>query len=251
MTEAIRLLSSPPATLSEPKSLPPSHVLLEDPFSSPSCFYTTDGHDSFPAPSAYLRNRHAWIHIFPEGRVHQHPHRSMRYFHWGVARLILEADVCPDIVPMWIEGTDAVLPEERSTPRWAPRPGKNVGIWIGDCVSGAEQERGRGKRVFGEMRDRWRALVEQERHWDPASQKVTGSEGILGIIKDEELRSGSEAVKLRMECAMEVRKLVLEVRRRRGLPDEDPKAGWADTWQEEGGRREGNMKDGSQVEDAT
>lgn len=159
--------------------------------------------------------------------------------------------MCPDIVPMWIEGTDEILPEGRPPPRWAPRPGKRVGIWIGDCVSGAEQEDGRGNGVFKEMRDRWRALVEREQDWGLKSQKATGVIGKLGVLKDEELRNGREAVELRMECTKEVRKLVLKVRRRRGLPDEDPKAGWADTWREEGGRREGKMEDGSQVEDAT
>ena len=71
------------------------------------------------------------------------------------------------------------------------------------------------------------------------------------MLENEELRNGKEAVALRMECAMEVRQLVLEVRRRRGMPDEDPKAGWVETWKEEGSKKEGRMKDGSWVVDAT
>ena len=259
MTEAIRLLSAPHPFHNHPSSLPPSSrppapssLPVADPFSSPSHFYSTNGHDAFPAPSNFQRNRRAWIHIFPEGRVHQHPHRSMRYFRWGVARLILEADACPDIVPIWLEGTEEILPEDRSPPRWLPRAGKKVGVWIGEQVRGDEQEVGEGRRIFGDLRRRWKNLVERERTRDQ----------ILGIARDnhsnahgelqsEELKHGSEAVELRMECALEVRKLVLAVRRERGLPDEDPKAGRADTWKEEGGRDEGRMKDGSLVRDAT
>ena len=251
MTEAIRLLSSPPPP-SALTPLPSSHMLLEDPFSSPSHFYTTNGHDAFPAPSTYLRNRYAWIHIFPEGRVHQHPNRTMRYFHWGVARLILEADACPDIIPMWIEGTNEILPEDRVPPRWLPRAGKQVGVWIGQCLPGSDAESREGGTIFGDLRRRWKALVEQEKEWDPRLLKDRG-EGAepLGTLKSEELQHGKEAVKLRMECAMEVRKLVLDVRRSRGLLDEDPKSGWAETWREEGSAAEGKKEDGSLVTDAT
>ena len=73
----------------------------------------------------------------------------------------------------------------------------------------------------------------------------------LGVLESEELKYGGEAVELRMDCAMEVRKLVLAVRRDRGLPDEDPKSGRVDTWREEGSKKEGQMEDGSWVKDAT
>ena len=259
MTEAIRLLSShyPPHT--HPSSLPPStdpllpsSLPVADPFSSPSHFYTTTGHDSFPAPSTYPRNRYAWIHIFPEGRVHQHPHRSMRYFRWGVARLILEADACPDIVPMWIEGTDEILAEDRKGPRWVPRAGKKVGVWIGEQVQGEEQESQNERRTFGELRRRWKALVARERMRGKLLKPGEGGEEAApGELESEELRHGKEAMQLRMECALEVRKLVVTIRRDRGLADEDPKAGRADTWKEEGSQEEGRMKDGSWVRDAT
>ena len=32
----------------------------------------------------------AWLHIFPEGRVFQHPALQMRYFRWGISRFILD-----------------------------------------------------------------------------------------------------------------------------------------------------------------
>ncbi|MCV5132377.1 hypothetical protein OFL98_27185, partial [Escherichia coli] len=59
------------------------------------------------------RNRHSWVHVLPEGLVHQHPQVDLRYFKWGVARLILESEPAPDVVPMFIDGTEHVMKEER------------------------------------------------------------------------------------------------------------------------------------------
>ena len=160
----------------------------------------------------------------------------MRYFKWGVARLILEPDTCPDIVPIWLEGNEQIMHESREWPRWIPRLGKNVGIWFGVNVGG---ENG----AFTDLRRRWQKLVEEDR------RKRKGTErGEMGILS-ENLKYGEEAVKLRMECAKTIRGEVLKVRRLRGLPDEDPKEGLVETWREEGGQREGKMLDGSWVKD--
>ena len=102
--------------------------------------------------------------------------------------------------------------------------------------------------VFHELRERWRGLVEDER----LGRRRKGGEGeelAVGVLS-EELKYGSEAVKLREECTMRVRGAVLKVRRERGLPDEDPKEGLVETWRAEGGKREGQMDDGSLVKDA-
>lgn len=152
----------------------------------------------------------------------------MRYFKWGVARLILEPDVCPDIVPMWIEGNSAIMHEARGAPRWVPRVGKRCGVWFGGNVGGEGAGNG-----FGELRERWRGLV-------------GGRE--MGVL-DEELRCGKEAVELRIECTRRVRQEVLKIRRMSGLPDEDPKEGLVETWREEGMNEKGTMEDGSLVGD--
>ena len=162
----------------------------------------------------------------------------MRYFKWGVARLILEPDVCPDIVPMWIEGNNEIMHEDRSAPRWLPRVGKRCGVWFGENVGGDNDG-----NVFHEMRERWRRLVEKDRLREEASQKLE-----VGVLS-EELKYGPEAVKLREECTMQVRGAVLKVRKERGLPDEDPKEGLVETWRAEGGMTEGRMNDGSLVKD--
>ncbi|MCJ1445935.1 MAG: hypothetical protein MMC23_006440 [Stictis urceolatum] len=242
MREAVRLMSNPQGHRRVPE---PSQGLEEtypqevsDPFSSSQLTYSTNGEDIFPAPASYPARKYSWIHIFPEGRVHQHPHKTMRYFKWGVARLILEPDECPDIVPIWIEGNEQIMHESREFPRFVPRLGKRLGIWFGENVAGE------GNSIFRDLRLRWQMLVEQ----DKLRQKKAACESDRFELSDE-LKYGREAVELRKECTMEVRKQVLRLRRQRGLPDEDPKEGLPETWVEEGTKREGKMKDGSWVKD--
>lgn len=159
----------------------------------------------------------------------------MRYFKWGVARLILEPDVCPDIVPMWIEGHNDIYPEDRGYPRFLPRIGNSCGVWFGNNVGGEKEG------VYEDLRRRWRRLVEEKK-------QSKGEDLEIGVLTDE-LKYGREAEALREECTRQVRQEVLEVRRLRGLPDEDPKEGLVETWREEGGKREGKMDDGSLVKD--
>ena len=237
MREAIRLLSRPPfhESIQPPDTQSPD---IPDPFSSPThtYTYTTNGNDSFPAPSAFAGRQYSWIHVFPEGKVHQHPRKTMRYFKWGIARLILEPDVCPDLIPMWVEGNDQIMHETRQWPRFIPRVGKQCAVWFGNNVGGEKEG------VFHELRERWRKLKEEA---------VTGSGERLEVgVLNENLMFGKEAVALREECTMRVREAVLDVRRKRGLPDEDPKTGLVETWRAEGGKVEGRMEDDSLVKDA-
>lgn len=211
---------------------------IADPFSSPAhaYTYTTNGIDRFPSPSAYNSRQYSWIHIFPEGRIHQHAQKTMRYFKWGVARLILEPDVCPDIIPVWIEGNDQIMHESRGFPKFLPRINQKCGVWFGQNVGGDTDS------IFHELRSKWRNLVEKN--------TLDGTEPLEIGVLNEDLKFGKEAVQLREECARQVRKAVLRVRHMRGLPDEDPKSGLVETWREEGVKREGKMEDGSWVKDA-
>lgn len=172
----------------------------------------------------------------------------MRYFKWGVARLILEPDVCPDIVPMWIEGNSEIMHEARRWPRFVPRVGKRCQVWFGENVGGEGKQKENGEGgVFHKLRERWRVLVEDTRR---GHKEGAGGEGWrVGVLEDQ-LRYGRAAVELREECTMAVRREVLKVRRLRGLPDEDPKEGLVETWAQEGpGKREGKMRDESWVGD--
>ncbi|KAI9840766.1 MAG: hypothetical protein M1838_003921 [Thelocarpon superellum] len=208
MTESIRLLSDPseasttmPGAYDGPKTVPLT--------------YTTDGMDAIRAPSAYRCRRHSWIHVFPEGKCSQFSDMTMRYFKWGISRLILEADALPQIVPIWVEGMDQVMREDRTAPRALPRWGKEMTIFFGDEVD--------GEGVFGDLRRRWQALC---RAASAGPSAVRQERGVL----TEQLKYGAEAVNLRIECAGRVRELMLELRRRRGFPDEDPATGLAETW---------------------
>jgi monolysocardiolipin acyltransferase len=142
----------------------------------------------------------------------------MRYFKWGVARLILEAEQCPRIVPIWIEGLDNVMHESRSKPRFIPRIRKDVKVVFGEEVD--------AERVFEDLRTRWRNIVKKE-------EEAEGGGLHVGVLTDG-LKQTEEVTELRIECTRRVREEVLKVRRRIGWPDEDPKNGEAETWKEGG-----------------
>ena len=158
----------------------------------------------------------------------------MRYFKWGVSRLILEPVECPDVVPIFIEGTDQIMHESRTFPRFIPRIGKQVTVTFGEPVN--------VEAVFGDLRSRWRELEHEEK------QQLTGRDwderwlGLKFILTHEQ-------VELMKECTRRVREEVLKVRRSRGLKEEDPKCGLVETWVKEGPKREGLMDDGTWVKD--
>jgi monolysocardiolipin acyltransferase len=155
---------------------------------------------------------------------------TMKYFKWGVARLILEPPECPDVVPMFIEGTDHIMPADRGWPKFMPRVGSKVVVTFGDRID--------TDKVFGDLRLKWSRL----------KAKVGVRQAPLGELdEEEELKYGKEAVELRKECALRVRAEVLKVRRSRGFSDEDPTDGMVETWRKEG-PREGKTKNGTWVE---
>ncbi len=196
--------SSPPS-LSPHPSGPPKPVFTSS--FPPALYYSTDDVDRWPAPAAYADNRHAWVHIFPEGLVHQQRDRGLRYFKWGVARLLLESEPAPDIVPMFIDGLDRVMAEDRGFPRFLPRVGQSVRIVFGNALDPA---------AFADLRTRWRQL-----------QRAAGCEVSLNLLY------GPEAQQLRIEAAERMRREVLQLRRRFGYPDEDPQLARAGTWADE------------------
>lgn len=161
----------------------------------------------------------------------------MRYFKWGVSRLILESEPLPDIVPIFIDGNQDVMHESRVFPRFVPRAGKNIRIAFGESVD--------VERIFGDLRERWQRLVKAQK--EAEEKEGTSFEWEMGELT-EVLKYGNEAVALRKEVTDRVRQEVLKVRRSLGYPDEDPKQGLVGTWIEEGnGKQQGKMKDGSWV----
>jgi monolysocardiolipin acyltransferase len=232
IAQAIRLLSRGPfLTASDAPEKPTTSLKspdLIDPFSSSHLTFSTNGEDTFPAPSQYTSRRHAWVHIFPEGMIHQSEQRIMRYFKWGVSRLVLESEPMPDVVPIFIEGFDNIMNEERTFPRFIPRPFQNVRVTFGEKLDMEE--------VFGDLRVRWKQLCAEE-------ARRSGTLAIGDV--PEALKYSDEAVRLRIECTNRIRQAVLNVRRQRGYSDEDPKNNLASTWLREGASREGRQDDGS------
>lgn len=193
--QAIRLLSAQPFAGQQPGSdtlgTPSTWHDISDPFTTgDGLTYTTNGTDSFVAPSIYAQNRLAWIRelphpyhrprlppaptyyasapgipsqglanqaldIFPEGCIHQHPSLTLRYFKWGIARLILEAEPMPDVLPMFIDGTQRIMSEERTFPRFLPRGGHKFHVAFGELLD--------TEAVFGDLRAKWQELVRRDR----------------------------------------------------------------------------------------
>lgn len=80
---------------------------------------------------------------------------TMRYFKWGVARLILESEPMPDMLPMFIDGTQNIMSEERTFPRVLPRGGKKFQVTFGELLD--------MEAKFGDLRRKWQDLVRQDR----------------------------------------------------------------------------------------
>ncbi|CAK9780101.1 acyltransferase-domain-containing protein [Cutaneotrichosporon oleaginosum] len=79
-----------------------------------------------------------WIHLFPEGRVNQaksNPEGGMHRFKWGVGRIIMDSEVMPEIIPIWISGFDQIMNEYRKWPRFIPRGGATVSITVGESLT--------------------------------------------------------------------------------------------------------------------
>lgn len=193
MSQALKLLSTP-------------HV--ETGATPPATAYSTDGQDSILAPASYSVNRHAWVHVFPEACCHQSAAGTLRYFKWGISRLILESEPAPDFIPMFVHGTQHIVPEDRGWPRWAPRVGNRIRVNIG--------ERTNVDQLFGQQRAEWKRLVK----------------------KHGETADVPEVRQLRIAVAKTVRDEVTKLREEMGLPpDEDETAALAETWSKEPNKR--------------
>lgn len=233
--QAIRLLSAPEhfggrpaagaAAGAEGEGAASASASASDPFTHASLTYSTTGTDCWRAPSAYgLANRHAWVHVFPEGCIHQHEALTMRYFKWGMSRLILETEPAPDVLPICIDGTQHMMNEERTFPRFLPRAGHTLRIVFGEPVD--------AEHAFGDLRARWRELVRRDAAARQKQDQAARGPLEMGELTDE-LKYGEEAQKLRVEVARRVRDQIEKLRMGLGYPEDDPKLALAETWAKE------------------
>lgn len=160
--------------------------------------------------SPFIRTKTSWFHVFPEGFVLQlqEPHQnSMRYFKWGVSRLILESTRTPVVVPIFTYGFEKIAPEdsaEKGIRRWLPsNVGAEIHINIGDVIS---------DDLLENYRQKWRDLC--KKYIDPKNPTDLS----------EELRTGKKVQKLRSDLAAELRNAVLNIREGLGVfKPEDPR----------------------------
>lgn len=169
--------------------------------------------------SPFVRTKTSWFHVFPEGFVLQlePPHNnSMRYFKWGVSRLILESTRAPVVVPIFSYGFEKVAPEntaEEGIKRYLPNNvGAEIHIHIGDEIASEKIER---------YRDIWRTYV--KKYYDPKNPTDLSPE----------LKHGKKAQKLRSDLAGLLRQSVLDIRNQLPqFPPEDERFKDPNFWKE-------------------
>lgn len=61
----------------------------------------------------------------------------------------------PDVLPMFIDGTQHIMSEERTFPRFLPRGGHKFHVAFGELLD--------AEAVFGDLRARWQELVRRDR----------------------------------------------------------------------------------------
>jgi monolysocardiolipin acyltransferase len=155
----------------------------------------------------------------------------MRYFKWGVSRFLLEPNIQPLFVPMFIDGPDQIMHESRKFPRFLPRIGKKVKVVYGTPVPDDR---------FRDVRGEWAALAAKH-----GIGKGEGKEQVT--VEDiEELRIGKEAVELRIETTKRVRDEIVKLRRSLGYLEEEEGAGDVETYKQGGmAKRKGKLPDGA------
>ncbi|EER35012.1 conserved hypothetical protein [Candida tropicalis MYA-3404] len=157
----------------------------------------------------FIRTKTSWFHVFPEGfvlQLQEPHHNSMRYFKWGVSRLILESTRTPIVVPLFSFGFEKVAPEDKSDvgfKRWLP---SNFGAEIHICVGDPIKD-----EVLEDYREQWRKLV----------KKYINKSNPTDL--SDELKHGKKAQKLRSDLAAYLRERVVEIRNQTGMFDPEDK----------------------------
>lgn len=155
-----------------------------------------------------IRSKPSWVHVYPEGFVLQlHPpfSNSMRYFKWGITRMILEATKPPIVLPIFTTGFENILPEEETASgfqQFVKSIGTEINVSFGKPLDDA---------LVDKYRAEWGSLVEKYSSPDDTDLNDT-------------LKYGEEAQDLRSRLAGELRSAVAEIRSEdRQLPEEDPR----------------------------
>ncbi|CCH60194.1 hypothetical protein TBLA_0C03930 [Henningerozyma blattae CBS 6284] len=167
------------------------------------------------------RNMPAWVHVYPEGFVLQlhKPHsNSMRYFHWGVSRLILESTKPPIILPLFSTGFEKYAPEPEGPTTFKDFLPQNLGSEINVTVGNPIDD-----SIIESYREKWQHLCNDNLplNKNSSQQDLT-----------DELKYGKSAEALRSDLASFLRTKVAEIRHKdRGLPLEDERFKQVSWWE--------------------
>lgn len=124
--------------------------------------------------------------------------------------------------------------ETRCFPRFLPRLRKRVSCTYGEPIP---------EHVFTPFVDRWRSLI---------AEKAPDYETSDGLDEDrvpEILKTGEEAMQIRVELTAVIRQAVSDLRRKAGYPDEHPRSAEASWYtSDEGKKYDGDGYGGTVIE---
>ncbi|XBW34535.1 hypothetical protein QEN19_000085 [Hanseniaspora menglaensis] len=157
-----------------------------------------------------IRDKPSWVHVYPEGFVLQlNPPfgNSMRYFKWGITRLILESTKAPIVVPMFATGFEKIAPESTAgtkVARYMPNNfGAEINVNIGTQIA---------EEIIDGFREEWKVLCDK--------YLKNNDNGDL----NDNLMFSKEAEQLRSQVAATLREHVAKIRHEiRKFPQEDPR----------------------------
>lgn len=152
------------------------------------------------------RSHPSWVHVFPEGFIlqMQPPYaNSMRYFKWGITRMILESTRAPIVVPMFATGFEKIATADEDV-TLSESFYQSIGSEINICVD---------KPIDDDLIEKYRS------EWRELCAKYS-KEGDTDL--NDTLKYGREAQDLRSRLAAELREHVADVRHKMNhLPVED------------------------------
>ncbi|TFK43269.1 acyltransferase-domain-containing protein [Crucibulum laeve] len=107
-------------------------------------------------------NQGNWVHLYGEGKVNQPDtyvfdkdgFPRLPRFKWGVGRIVMEANIPPVVIPMWLTGYNNLMPEGRKFPyKYFPRPGAQLSVTFGDPIPTEEIKKALGVLDINSDRD--------------------------------------------------------------------------------------------------
>ncbi len=132
----------------------------------------------------------------------------MRYYRWGITRLILESEKPPIIVPIFTKGLDKIMPEALPDAgffeEFLPKNMRaEIVVKIGNAID---------DKIILQARLKWKELMDKYSNLSSNSSSTTSLTSPLLQDFTKELMNSPEVQKLRSDVAAMLRNAVLNVR---------------------------------------